>query len=41
MRDKLAQILGLPPGSVRVQYWEGASTFGTARPDTTQARPPQ
>ncbi len=29
MRDKLAQILGLPTATVRVQYWEGAGTFGS------------
>ena len=39
MRDKLSQILGLPPAQVRVQYWEGASTFGNspARFDTGEA----
>ncbi len=39
MRGKLAQILGLPAASVRVQYWEGASTFGNspARYDAGEA----
>ena len=39
MRGKLGQILGLPVGSVRVQYWEGASTFGNspARYDAGEA----
>jgi nicotinate dehydrogenase subunit B len=39
MRDKLAVILGLPAGRVRVQYWEGASSFGNspARFDTGEA----
>jgi nicotinate dehydrogenase subunit B len=39
MRDKLSQILGLPAAQVRVQYWEGASTFGNspARFDTGEA----
>jgi xanthine dehydrogenase molybdopterin-binding subunit B len=39
MRGKLAQILGLPVSQVRVQYWEGASTFGNspARFDTGEA----
>ena len=39
MRDKLSQILGLPLTQVRVQYWEGASTFGNspARFDTGEA----
>jgi CO/xanthine dehydrogenase Mo-binding subunit len=30
MRDKLALLLGLPTNQVRVQYWEGASSFGAA-----------
>ncbi|HWE80368.1 MAG TPA: molybdopterin cofactor-binding domain-containing protein, partial [Gaiellaceae bacterium] len=39
MRDKLAQLLGLPVSRIRVQYWEGASTFGNspARYDTGEA----
>ncbi len=39
MRAKLSQILGLPTTQVRVQYWEGASTFGNspARFDTGEA----
>jgi CO/xanthine dehydrogenase Mo-binding subunit len=39
MRDKLALVLGLPSDRVRVQYWEGASTFGNspARFDTGEA----
>ncbi len=39
MRGKLAQILGLPAAGVRVQYWEGASTFGNspARYDAGEA----
>jgi CO/xanthine dehydrogenase Mo-binding subunit len=39
MRDKLSLILGLPTDRVRVQYWEGASSFGNgpARFDTGEA----
>ena len=39
MRDKLARVLGLPPSRIRVQYWEGASSFGNgpARFDTGEA----
>jgi CO/xanthine dehydrogenase Mo-binding subunit len=39
MRGKLAQILALPVDAVRVQYWEGASTFGNspARYDAGEA----
>jgi nicotinate dehydrogenase subunit B len=39
MRTKLAAILGLPESAVRVQYWEGASSFGNspARYDTGEA----
>ena len=39
MRDKLATLLGLEPEQVRVQYWEGASTFGNspARYDAGEA----
>jgi nicotinate dehydrogenase subunit B len=27
-RDKVAAVLGVPPGKVRVEYYEGAGTFG-------------
>jgi CO/xanthine dehydrogenase Mo-binding subunit len=39
MRDKLALVLGLPSAQIRVQYWEGASSFGNspARFDTGEA----
>jgi nicotinate dehydrogenase subunit B len=39
LRDRLAEILALPVGRVRVQYWEGASTFGNSpsRFDTAEA----
>jgi CO/xanthine dehydrogenase Mo-binding subunit len=39
MRDKLSLILGLPTNRIRVQYWEGASSFGNgpARFDTGEA----
>jgi CO/xanthine dehydrogenase Mo-binding subunit len=39
LRDRLAEILSLPVGRVRVQYWEGASTFGNSpsRFDTAEA----
>jgi CO/xanthine dehydrogenase Mo-binding subunit len=39
MRDKLSLVLGLPADRVRVQYWEGASSFGNgpARFDTGEA----
>jgi CO/xanthine dehydrogenase Mo-binding subunit len=39
MRDKLSLLLGLPSGQIRVQYWEGASSFGNgpARFDTGEA----
>jgi CO/xanthine dehydrogenase Mo-binding subunit len=39
IRDKLATLLGLQPEQVRVQYWEGASTFGNspARYDAGEA----
>jgi nicotinate dehydrogenase subunit B len=39
MRGKLSQLLGLPTARIRVQYWEGASTFGNspARFDTGEA----
>jgi CO/xanthine dehydrogenase Mo-binding subunit len=39
LRDRLAGILGLPASRVRVQYWEGASTFGASpsRFDTPEA----
>jgi CO/xanthine dehydrogenase Mo-binding subunit len=30
LRDRLAEILSLPVNRVRVQYWEGASTFGNS-----------
>ena len=30
LRDRLAEILALPRERVRVQYWEGASTFGNS-----------
>jgi nicotinate dehydrogenase subunit B len=39
MRDKLSLVLGLPTDRIRVQYWEGASSFGNgpARFDTGEA----
>jgi len=39
LRDRLAEILTLPVDQVRVQYWEGASTFGNSpsRFDTGEA----
>jgi CO/xanthine dehydrogenase Mo-binding subunit len=39
LRDKLSLVLGLPTRQVRVQYWEGASSFGNspARFDTGEA----
>ncbi len=39
LRDRLAEILALPVNQVRVQYWEGASTFGNSpsRFDTGEA----
>jgi CO/xanthine dehydrogenase Mo-binding subunit len=39
LRDRLAEILALPRERVRVQYWEGASTFGNSpsRFDTAEA----
>jgi len=39
MRDKLALVLGLPIERIRVQYWEGASSFGNgpSRFDTGEA----
>jgi len=39
LRDRLAEILALPVERVRVQYWEGASTFGNSpsRFDTAEA----
>jgi nicotinate dehydrogenase subunit B len=39
LRDRLAEILALPRDRVRVQYWEGASTFGNSpsRFDTPEA----
>jgi nicotinate dehydrogenase subunit B len=39
LRDRLAEILALPVNQVRVQYWEGASTFGNSpsRFDTAEA----
>ena len=39
LRDRLAEILALPVDRVRVQYWEGASTFGNSpsRFDTAEA----
>ncbi len=39
MRTNLALLLGLPEDRIRVQYWEGASTFGNspARFDTGEA----
>jgi CO/xanthine dehydrogenase Mo-binding subunit len=39
LRDRLAEILALPRDRVRVQYWEGASTFGNSpsRFDTGEA----
>jgi CO/xanthine dehydrogenase Mo-binding subunit len=39
MRDKLSLILGMPTDRIRVQYWEGASSFGNgpARFDTGEA----
>ncbi|HEY4348886.1 MAG TPA: molybdopterin cofactor-binding domain-containing protein [Gaiellaceae bacterium] len=30
MRNNLHDVLGLPVNAIRVQYWEGASTFGNA-----------
>ena len=30
MRSNLQAVLGLPLNNIRVQYWEGASTFGNA-----------
>src|SRR6185437_5991104 len=41
LRDRLAGILGLPVSRVRVQYWEGASTFGASpsRFDTPEPPP--
>jgi nicotinate dehydrogenase subunit B len=30
MRNNLRDVLGLPLNNIRVQYWEGASTFGNA-----------
>jgi nicotinate dehydrogenase subunit B len=39
VRTKLADVLGLPLNKIRVQYYEGASSFGNspARYDTSQA----
>jgi len=39
MRDKLALVLGLPVEQIRVQYWEGAISFGNgpSRFDTGEA----
>jgi nicotinate dehydrogenase subunit B len=39
MRDKLSLVLGLTTDRIRVQYWEGASSFGNgpARFDTGEA----
>ena len=39
LRDRLAEMLSLPVNQVRVQYWEGASTFGNSpsRFDTPEA----
>ena len=39
MRNNLALLLGLPVSQIRVQYWEGASSFGNspARFDTGEA----
>src|SRR5204863_6469527 len=30
MRENLVDLLGLPLDAIRVQYWEGASSFGNA-----------
>ncbi len=39
MRSTLSGLLGLPAGQIRVEYWEGAGSFGNgaARFDTGQA----